>query len=206
MRILLYTSEDCLQSELFRYLYGHVAANFGEVEIVAVRRATRSIWLTLKRYWAKCRRLGFFVAAEIVTGQLLAAYLTRRDDEEIEELLHRLDRPSAVPDLQKVHIVASVNGLEATQTIRNLQPDVIIQAGAGILRPNIFVQGKIGTLNLHHGIAPLIRGVSSIRWALLEERTEWIGSTIHWIDEGIDTGGVLAYHFVEPAGFQESTD
>ncbi|MBV8232444.1 MAG: hypothetical protein JO329_20880 [Planctomycetaceae bacterium] len=48
---------------------------------------------------------------------------------------------------------------------------------------------KIGTLNLHHGIAPSIRGMNSIYWALWEGRPEWIGSTVHFIDKGIDTAG-----------------
>ena len=56
----------------------------------------------------------------------------------------------------------------------------------------------MGTLNLHHGIAPLIRGMESIYWGLWERRPEWIGATVHFIDEGIDTGGTLAYFRVDP--------
>ena len=35
-------------------------------------------------------------------------------------------------------------------------------------------------------------------WALWEQKREWMGMTLHYIDEGIDTGPVLAYAPVEP--------
>jgi hypothetical protein len=34
-------------------------------------------------------------------------------------------------------------------------------------------------------------------WALWESKREWIGATVHYIDEGIDTGPVLAYVPIE---------
>ena len=79
-----------------------------------------------------------------------------------------------------------------------IEPDVIIQSGAGILERQIFTLARVATLNLHHGIAPLIKGMSSILWGQYERRPEWIGSTVHMIDEGIDTGSALAYAKVEP--------
>ncbi len=34
-------------------------------------------------------------------------------------------------------------------------------------------------------------------WALWKSKREWMGSTVHYIDEGIDTGPMLAYAPVE---------
>jgi methionyl-tRNA formyltransferase len=96
-------------------------------------------------------------------------------------------------DPQRVQCVQTVNGADAVHTLRALQPDIIMQAGAGILRQRIFTLARLATLNLHHGIAPLIRGMHSIYWALWEDRPEWLGATVHRIDAGIDTGQVLAY-------------
>src|SRR5437762_1370326 len=101
-------------------------------------------------------------------------------------------------DSQRVQCVHTVNGADAARTLRALQPDVIIQAGAGILRQHIFTLARLATLNLHHGIAPLIRGMCSIYWALWEDRPEWLGATVHRIDAGIDTGQALAYASVTP--------
>jgi methionyl-tRNA formyltransferase len=98
----------------------------------------------------------------------------------------------------RVVYVETPNGVDAVEAMRTLEPDVIVQAGAGILRPRIFKAARLGTVNLHHGIPPLIRGMDSIYWAMWEKRPDWIGSTVHWIDEGIDTGEVIAYASVAP--------
>jgi methionyl-tRNA formyltransferase len=78
-----------------------------------------------------------------------------------------------------------------------LKPDVIIQLGNGILSKQIFEIARIGTLNIHPGIAPLMKGRDPIYWALWEREPSWLGATVHFIDEGIDTGPVLAYAPVE---------
>jgi methionyl-tRNA formyltransferase len=103
-------------------------------------------------------------------------------------------------DSARIIYVRTVNGPDAIHVMRTLTPDVIIQAGAGILRPRLFKLARCGTLNVHHGIAPLIRGMDSIYWGLWEKRPEWLGATVHWIDEGIDTGTVLAYAPVAACG------
>jgi methionyl-tRNA formyltransferase len=108
-------------------------------------------------------------------------------------MLRALPRPSVEPDAGAAVWVETVNGPDAVDAITKLAPDVLIQAGAGILRSRIFSIPRIGTLNVHHGIAPLIKGMASIDWALWKRRPEWLGATIHMIDEGIDMGAVLAY-------------
>jgi methionyl-tRNA formyltransferase len=47
-------------------------------------------------------------------------------------------------------------------------------------------------INLHAGITPLYRGVHGGYWALAEGRPELAGTTVHLVDDGIDTGAVLA--------------
>jgi methionyl-tRNA formyltransferase len=46
-------------------------------------------------------------------------------------------------------------------------------------------------LNLHAGITPRYRGVHGGYWALVEGRPDLVGSTVHLVDTGIDTGLVL---------------
>jgi len=70
-------------------------------------------------------------------------------------------------------------------------PDIILLVSGGVLKSHIFNQAKLAALNIHHGQAPLIRGVSSIVWGIIEDKRDWIGATIHVVDEGIDTGAIL---------------
>jgi methionyl-tRNA formyltransferase len=92
--------------------------------------------------------------------------------------------------LKKI-VVKDVNGLETEAVIRGLRPDLMIQCGAGILKENIFSIPRMGTLNVHHGIAPEIRGVSSTFWSMYYGLHDCIGVTIHFIDKTLDTGVVI---------------
>lgn len=87
--------------------------------------------------------------------------------------------------------VKDVNSVNTENIIRELKPDLLIQCGAGILKNNIFSIPKLGTLNVHHGIAPEIRGISSTFWAMYYGLNEFIGTTVHFIDENLDTGAVI---------------
>lgn len=88
--------------------------------------------------------------------------------------------------------VDSVNDLKSQTIIAKLQPDIIFQAGAGILKSSIFSLPKKATINIHHGLAPEIRGMKSTFWCLYYGLTDLIGVTCHVIDETLDTGDVLS--------------
>ena len=94
------------------------------------------------------------------------------------------------------HSVPYLNSRTTRDVLPELEPDLVIRVSGGVLGPGIFGSARLATLNVHHGLAPAIRGVWSIPWGLLENRRDWIGATIHRVDEGIDTGPV--YRRVAP--------
>ena len=196
MRIVFFTAAEFRTNELFRYLFAHIAARFTDVHIVAVcpeHDSYHAFKITLQRYTKKIWRVGLLPGLEIMTSYPLQIWLAGRDERQVHAWLRQLPRPAVMLDPQRVQCVQTVNGTDAVRTLHALQPDIIMQAGAGILRQRIFTLARLATLNLHHGIAPLIRGMHSIYWALWEDRPEWLGATVHRIDTGIDTGQVLAY-------------
>jgi len=87
--------------------------------------------------------------------------------------------------------VGAVNDAASEQFLDKVRPDIIIQAGAGILKANIFSRAA-ATINLHHGIAPEIRGIDSTFWCMFYGVREKIGVTCHFIDEHLDTGAIIA--------------
>ena len=87
--------------------------------------------------------------------------------------------------------VPYLNHPQCQKVLESIVPDIILRVSGGILKSHIFNQAKLATLNIHHGQAPLIRGVSSIVWGIIEDKRDWIGATIHLVDKGIDTGAVL---------------
>lgn len=83
-------------------------------------------------------------------------------------------------------LTKTINHLETENFIKNLNPDYVIYGGGGIIRNNIIEASNGSILNAHLGPLPEIRGMNAIEWAvLLNEKKE---ITIHFIDQGIDTG------------------
>lgn len=95
-----------------------------------------------------------------------------------------------------VHHIRDVNDDRTVETLRDLQPDVVCVFGAGILRAPIIGVPRLGTLNMHTSQLPAYRGVKSELWALANGDFDRIGVTVHVLDEGIDTGPILAQRAV----------
>lgn len=65
--------------------------------------------------------------------------------------------------------------------------DYFVICGANILEPSFANSGKI--INGHAGLIPMVRGLDSFKWAILDGRP--IGNTLHIINEEADSGTVL---------------
>jgi len=86
----------------------------------------------------------------------------------------------------------NVNEEACERFIRNLEPDLIVSAYfSQIVKPNILALAKLGALNIHPGWLPAYRGAMSYFW-VLRNNEQWGGVSVHWMDEGIDTGQVVA--------------
>lgn len=82
--------------------------------------------------------------------------------------------------------------LEAVEQIRAWSPDLIVVVAYGqILPPAVLEIPRYGVLNVHASLLPRWRGAAPIQGALLEGDTV-TGVTIMKMDEGLDTGPILA--------------
>lgn len=91
-----------------------------------------------------------------------------------------------------VHECLDVNDANTIQFISKLQPDLIISAYFNqIIKPPIIAIPKQGILNVHPGWLPVYRGAMAYFW-VLKKGDESAGVSVHWIDEGIDTGSLVA--------------
>jgi methionyl-tRNA formyltransferase len=99
----------------------------------------------------------------------------------------RLDRPELVRE------VPYINHPDVIALARELRPDVVAVFGTSLLRGETLKLGRLGILNLHGGLSPEYRGADCTFWALYNGEPEKVGCTLHWIDAGIDTGGLVAH-------------
>lgn len=72
---------------------------------------------------------------------------------------------------------------------KNREYDLIIYTGGGIIKKSFLQIPKIGIINAHSGPLPLIRGMNAIEWSLFNNIRP--KTTVHFIDKGIDTGGII---------------
>ena len=81
--------------------------------------------------------------------------------------------------------------------MRELDPDVVLVYGTGLLAHDLVraFDGRI--VNLHLGLSPYYRGSGTNFWPLVNREPEYVGATIHDLDERIDAGPILAH--IRPA-------
>ena len=87
------------------------------------------------------------------------------------------------------HVVDNHNGTSCREKLRTHAPDLVVLGGTRILRPPILAIPPRGTINAHPGLLPQLRGSSSVGWALYKDLP--VGSTVHFVDAGVDTGSIL---------------
>jgi folate-dependent phosphoribosylglycinamide formyltransferase PurN len=88
--------------------------------------------------------------------------------------------------------VRSVNDEGVVALLRSVQPDVVVVHGTRIISARVLASAGCPIVNMHAGITPRYRGVHGGYWALAEQHPGWVGTTVHLVDAGIDTGGILA--------------
>lgn len=99
-----------------------------------------------------------------------------------------LDDASRPPDF----CVTSVNSPETINLLKGLQPRVVVVNGTRIISSEVLDSVNCPIVNIHAGLTPRYRGVHGGYWALAEGHPENVGTTVHLVDSGIDTGRVLA--------------
>ena len=87
--------------------------------------------------------------------------------------------------------------------LRDLAPTVVVVLGTRIISPAVLAAVDCPFVNTHAGITPRYRGMHGGYWALTEGRPDLVGTTVHLVDAGIDTGAVLARTYFAP-GPQDS--
>jgi methionyl-tRNA formyltransferase len=95
------------------------------------------------------------------------------------------------------HTVDWINAPEVAERIGAVRPDAIVVMGTSILHEAVLARLGPVVLNIHGGYLPDYRGNHCFFFALSAGDFDRIGSTIHFVDRGVDTGDIVA-HVVPP--------
>lgn len=160
--------------------------NFGSVRTLIEDPVSRTRFLR-----GRLRRLGLGT----VLGQLAFLALVRPVLQwEGRDRIREIKQEFSLDDSRitgSVIRIASVNSRQARDTIRALDPTVVVVNGTRIIDSETLAAIGGSVINTHAGITPLYRGVHGGYWALIERRPDLAGSTVHFVDEGVDTGRVI---------------
>jgi phosphoribosylglycinamide formyltransferase 1 len=108
-------------------------------------------------------------------------YFSADTELKIDRAIHRTVAAGACSDPAEVALMAAAH------------PDVVLVFGTGILRDPLLSEFAGRIINIHLGVSPYYRGAGTNFWPLVNRQPEYVGATIHYLDEGIDTGPILAH-------------
>ena len=85
----------------------------------------------------------------------------------------------------------NVNSKNSLNKILSFDCDILVSMSFNqIFRNDIIKLTSIGIINCHAGKLPFYRGRNVLNWVLINDESEF-GITVHFVDEGIDTGDII---------------
>jgi len=85
----------------------------------------------------------------------------------------------------------NINSDEFLETVSKYDCDLFVSMSFNqIFKKRIMHLPKMKTINCHAGKLPFYRGRNILNWALINDEKEF-GITVHYMDEGIDTGDII---------------
>ncbi|MBZ5876644.1 methionyl-tRNA formyltransferase [Chromohalobacter israelensis] len=92
-----------------------------------------------------------------------------------------------------------VNSEDFVSYVNHQDCDVLVSMSFNqIIKKNLIKASSQGFINCHAGALPFYRGRNPINWALINGEKK-VGVTVHYVDEGIDTGDIIIQDFIEVA-------
>lgn len=86
---------------------------------------------------------------------------------------------------------SNINSDDFVEYLNSFNCDLFISMSFNqIFKKKILELPKLGSINCHAGKLPFYRGRNVLNWAIINDEKEF-GITIHYIDEGIDTGDII---------------
>lgn len=155
-------------------IYTERLGNFYDLVIVEECIPFSSIITFIKK---KLKKGGMFYVLNFIFLRLFKMlFLSDRE-------VNRTYKPSFVTD--------SINSDLVCQLLEEGDYDFVITNACSILKPKTIKCSKSKIFNLHNGINPKYRGTGNF-WAYYNKDYGCVGTTVHYLDEGVDTGEVIS--------------
>src|SRR5262249_43692862 len=107
------------------------------------------------------------------------------------EAVENLAVASGIP----LHYVANFHSPEVIEQMRRVNADLGVVLGTNILKESVFRIPRLGSINVHQGLAPYYRGCPALFWELFNDERE-VGVPVHFVESKVDTGGIVGQETV----------
>ncbi len=174
-------------------LVHHLRSHFQLVGVIM--ESPQSKWRLLQR---RAARIGWMkIAGQVLFLFAIVPILKWTSGRRREEILRSYGlNENELPNNGIIH-VASVNHDATVAALHLLRPDVVVVSGTRVIRQHVLSAVDVPFINIHAGITPRYRGIHGLYWALMNDDAANAGVTVHLVDKGIDTGGIIAQAQVE---------
>ncbi len=182
--------------ELSKIVYNGIKQEFNVVRVL-VEEDISSLELVKKRV----KRLGLLKTLGQILFVAFNRFVISLSAQRIDAIKQKHGISDADYPEQIATVVNSVNDEMVIELLREIEPDAVVVNGTRILSEQVLAATDAVFLNTHVGITPRYRGVHGAYWALVHDDEANCGVTVHLVDKGIDTGGVLYQDTIEVSRF-----
>jgi len=118
-------------------------------------------------------------------------------DQEQAQVIERARVAGVAVDVLEMKADRNQWNQEIFQLANRIAPDLIVSAGFMRILSAEFVE-RFKVINTHPALLPKYPGAHAVRDALAAGEVT-TGTTVHWVDAGVDTGEIIAQQVVEIA-------
>ena len=137
-----------------------------------------------------------FILTDTIVGYEIIKYLNKKKEDIVGIGLHTKKNQKysnetlKIVKTKNIFILGKKISDKQSNLIKKLKPDVILVIFWRFLLDEKFQKiSKYGCINFHIGLLPYNRGVNPNMWPIIEDTPA--GSTIHKIDNKIDSGNII---------------
>lgn len=187
MKILLLSSQG-LRCDI---VYGYLNKNHNVIGVVIDNTYSKSN-ARAKKVKRRIKKYGIFkVFLQIAFTRIVVPFLKISSKSRILELLSKtiLEQPHNHKNVVKT---TNINSKSTIEFVNSNKPDIIVVHATTIIKKKMLSQINCPIINFHIGITPRYRGLFGGYWAAYNGDLENFGTTVHFLDEGIDTGKIIS--------------
>ena len=176
-------------------VYNEISKHFNIDGVIVEEDVNKSNFI--KR---RIKKLGFLtVVGQIFFKILILPFLKSASKKRKKQILddYGLNTDENYLNNENCVVVSSINCDECIDTLRRINPDIVVVNGTKIISEKVLTSVNATFINMHCGITPKYRGVHGAYWALCNKDYDNAGVTVHLVDKGIDTGGVIYQSKIE---------